>query len=173
MISDEIGYFILRGVPGFADEDQANVEEALFRAWDVMASMYCADQSTSSHEWEHPMVGLLGLAIATIASEGADRLRDHVLRCVRRFRDLVQEDEERDGRVADHIWDYLQLLGAWTTAFLATPDLGEEILNAVSRGRPFSFGLGGIASGGRTRYGILGYPEIFYHDFGLPNPRNV
>lgn len=170
----EVGYFLLRGVHGLSGTLKAAVEDAVFDAWIVMVTAYYTGREVSTHEWQHPMFGLMGIAVMTYVDGGDDHTKQRIIDCARLHLRLVREDQQKNGHVHDEAWDYLQLLGAWISAFLNTPDLSKEVLDAVCEGRPLRYGFGGILSSrGSGRYSALGYPELLFGDFGLPGLRNI
>ena len=118
------------------------------------------------------MFGLIGYGMAALRSYTSGQLKSSLTTCVRAYLKLVQQEEgKEDGRVHDGTWDYLQLAGVWTAHYLQDNLLAATIAEIVAKGR--SIYSGDYFPSHSGEFGHLGYPEIHFSDFFLPNLMNV
>ncbi len=125
-------------------------------------------------EWEHKLFSIVGMAAATYAETGRESARLLALEAIECYRDVLFEELEKDERVHDDSWDYLQLTSVWTRHLLKDVALADALLDAVAKGRPFHVGSTFLTSS-KHGLGSYGYPNVglLQGDFHIPYPRNI
>jgi len=129
---------------------------------------------TSVMEWEHKLFSIIGIAAATYAETERESVRLLALEAIECYRDVLFEALEKDERVHNDSWDYLQLTSVWARHLLKDVALADALLDAVANGRPFHVGSTFLGSS-KHGWGSYGYPNVglLQSDFHIPYPRNI
>ncbi|MBI2069571.1 MAG: hypothetical protein HYT79_03135 [Elusimicrobia bacterium] len=166
----EMAYFVLRGVPGLPLQGVEELEKSIFKTWIALYQCYRQSTHPGAYDADHSLFAALGLASALCAENGRSSLKTQIISGTRAILEFVRKEASNTNQsVPDETWDYLQLVGAWTKGLLGEDALAEEIIVAVSSGRPFvtsAFGFIGSSGGPLSS---LGYPTIMHHDYFFPN----
>jgi hypothetical protein len=123
-------------------------------------------------DWEHGLFSIIGMAAAICSETGRESSRLLATEAILRYRDLIVEARNKDERVQDDDWDWLQLAAVWVRHLLKDETLADALVDEVATGRPFSFGM---FLSGKHGWGSYGYPNISIlgSDFRLQYPRNI
>jgi hypothetical protein len=125
-------------------------------------------------DWEHKLFSIIGMAAATYSETGRESARLVALEAIECYRDVLFDALEKDERVHDDSWDYLQLTAVWARQLLKDVALADALVDAVAKGRPFHIS-GMFLGSGKHGFGSLGYPNVTLtnSDFFIPYPRNI
>jgi len=184
----EVGYLLLRGLPGalLLQEEppeepllarlpepslQELLQAGLFDVWRRLYGLLLNGPPTAS-EWKQHMAGLLGIGFAVLRDREDAALKDELVACIQELRRLIGEMHGKGSSYVDEFWAYLQLAGAWLYHLTDEKALAREIADEIGRLRPLDNLRRGYSS--NSRFEPYGYPSVHrFSDFGLPRQENL
>src|SRR6266576_3195074 len=124
-------------------------------------------------DWEHKLFSIIGMAAAIYNETGRESARLLALEAISCYRDVLFDALQKNERVHDDSWDYLQLTSVWAGHLLKDVALADALVDAVANGRPFHLGMFSVS--GKHGWGLYGYPNVslLNSDFSIPYPRYI
>lgn len=166
----EMAYGALRSLDLLPPRVGTEVVDKIFDCWDELLDFLAQPGHERVFEWEHYLFSVTGYVMPRCQREPESRLKERVRQSLLKFATIVQRRRSNaDDRVPTELYDYLQLVGAWTARFLSDEVLAGTIVKILADFYPRRDPLYGSSE----PFGSLGYPTLHHSDFFLPNLMNI
>ena len=166
----EMVYGAMRGFDSLTSRVRQETIGKIFDCWDELLEFLMQPRRVDAFEWEYYLFSIIGYAMPLCLRDTESLLKARVGRSLLKFLTLLQTRRgNADDRVPSELYDYLQLVGAWSTAFLSDGSLAGAIARMLAESYPRSDPFYGSSE----PFGSLGYPTLRHSDFFLPNLMNI
>jgi hypothetical protein len=166
----EMAYGAMRAFDSLTPRVRREAIDKIFNCWDELLEFLIQPRRADVFEWQYYLFSVIGYAMPLGERDAEPLLKAWVGRSLLKFLTLVgKRKDNADDRVPSELYDYLQLVGAWSAVFLAD----EVVAGKIARMLAESYPRRDPFYGSGEPFGSLGYPTLHHSDFFLPNLMNI
>jgi hypothetical protein len=166
----EMAYGAMRAFGSLPPRIMRGIIDKIFRCWDDLLELLIQPRHPDVSEWEYYLFSVIGYAMPLCQLQTQSMLKARVAKSLLKFLTFVRNrNDDPNDHVPSELYDYLQLVGAWSAAFLSEETLAREIASMLAQSYPRRDPFYGSSE----PFGSLGYPTLHHGDFFLPNLMNI